>query len=336
MDIMEEDNNTKSGAGGGIHSLADFEASLPEEERISFRDAQLVFTLNESENTADKNIGPNIPKDSQAGGNYPRGALWLGGQFSVRDSDTLLKRGTTHILTCNGRRPFFFPGKIQPDIKVIDWDDEDQQELDELRGALDFLKNALLSGGVVLIHCTAGRSRSAAVVLAFFIECMGMSCDEALAALKLKRPWVDYFMERAGERWEVVVFTASLAKYADPLLDLLDKKTGVIRHRLFRESCYPFQGNYVKDLTSLGREMTRCVIVDNSPHSYAFQPQNALPVASFIDDPRDNDLLDLLPYLDELAEAKDVTETLVRNDGFVPRRTFHSRGLPVPHHRRYQ
>ena len=26
MDIMEEDNNTKSGAGGGIHSLADFEA----------------------------------------------------------------------------------------------------------------------------------------------------------------------------------------------------------------------------------------------------------------------------------------------------------------------
>ena len=38
----------------------------------------------------------------------------------------------------------------------------------------------------------------------------------------LKRPWVDYFMERAGERWEVVVFTASLAKYADPLLDLLE------------------------------------------------------------------------------------------------------------------
>jgi RNA polymerase II subunit A small phosphatase-like protein len=152
----------------------------------------------------------------------------------------------------------------------------------------------------------------------------------------LKRPWVDYFMECAGERWEVVVFTASLAKYADPLLDLLDKKAGVIRHRLFRESCYPFQGNYVKDLTSLGRDMTKCVIVDNSPHSYAFQPQNALPVASFIDDPRDNDLLDLLPYLDELAEAKDVTETLVRNDGFVPRRTFHSRGLPVPHRRRYQ
>lgn len=150
----------------------------------------------------------------------------------------------------------------------------------------------------------------------------------------LKRPWVDYFMEEVAELYEIVVFTASLAKYADPLLDLLDKKN-VIRHRLFRESCYPFQGNYVKDLTCLGRDMRRVIIVDNSPHSYAFQPQNALPVSSFIDDPRDNDLLDMLPYLRELAEAPDVADTLVANDGFVPRRSFHSRGLPVPHHRQF-
>ena len=116
----------------------------------------------------------------------------------------------------------------------------------------------------------------------------------------LKRPWVDYFMEEVAKQYEVVVFTASLAKYADPLLDLLDKRK-TVRHRLFRESCYLYQGNYVKDLTSLGRPMASTVIVDNSPHSYAFQPQNALPVSSFIDDPRDNDLLDMLPYLQELA-----------------------------------
>ena len=39
----------------------------------------------------------------------------------------------------------------------------------------------------------------------------------------LKRPWVDYFLEEMGKIYEVVVFTASLSKYADPLLDLLDK-----------------------------------------------------------------------------------------------------------------
>ena len=85
----------------------------------------------------------------------------------------------------------------------------------------------------------------------------------------LKRPWVDYFMEEVAKRYEVVVFTASLAKYADPLLDVLDKNK-TVKHRLFRESCYLYQGNYVKDLTSLGRPMCSTVIIDNSPHSYAF------------------------------------------------------------------
>ena len=145
----------------------------------------------------------------------------------------------------------------------------------------------------------------------------------------LKRPYVDYFMEEMGKHYEIVVFTASLAKYADPLLDLLDVNN-VIRWRLFRESCYPFQGNYVKDLTSLGRPLERTIILDNSPHSYAFQPQNALPISSFIDDPTDCDLLDAVPVLVELAKAADVAATLVANDGYLPRMRYAERGLPMP------
>ena len=145
----------------------------------------------------------------------------------------------------------------------------------------------------------------------------------------LKRPYVDYFMEEMGKHYEIVVFTASLAKYADPLLARLDVNH-VIRWRLFRESCYPFQGNYVKDLTSLGRPLERTIILDNSPHSYAFQPQNALPISSFIDDPTDCDLLDAVPVLVELAKAADVAATLVANDGYLPRMPYAERGLPMP------
>ena len=78
-----------------------------------------------------------------------------------------------------------------------------------------------------------------------------------------------------GSRFEVIVFTASLAKYADPLLDLLDRGS-CVRWRLFRESCYPYEGNYVKDLTCLGRPLKDVIIVDNSPHSYIFHPFNAV------------------------------------------------------------
>ena len=62
----------------------------------------------------------------------------------------------------------------------------------------------------------------------------------------LKRPGVDLFLSRMAELYEIVVYTASLSKYADPLLDKLDPKN-LVRWRLFREHCVFHQGHYVKD-----------------------------------------------------------------------------------------
>ncbi|GAB4816709.1 hypothetical protein N2152v2_003755 [Parachlorella kessleri] len=125
----------------------------------------------------------------------------------------------------------------------------------------------------------------------------------------LKRPFVDHFLRTVGHRFEVVVFTASLGKYADPLLDLLDK-ANVVRWRLFREACCPYEGSYVKDLQCLGRDLCDVIIVDNSPHSYIFQPENALPIGTFIDDPQDQELLDCLETLLAVERADDVRKQL--------------------------
>ncbi|KAJ3121078.1 hypothetical protein HK101_006792, partial [Irineochytrium annulatum] len=95
----------------------------------------------------------------------------------------------------------------------------------------------------------------------------------------LKRPGVDVFLQRLGKQFEVVVFTASLAKYADPVLDMLDKHR-VVKHRLFREACLHHKGNYVKDLGQLGRDLKDVIILDNSPASYIFHPTNAIPISS--------------------------------------------------------
>ncbi|KOS23440.1 putative phosphatase PSR2 [Escovopsis weberi] len=116
----------------------------------------------------------------------------------------------------------------------------------------------------------------------------------------IKRPGVDEFMKRVGELYEVVVFTASVSKYGDPLLDQLDIHN-VVHHRLFRESCYNHQGNYVKDLSQVGRDLRDTIIIDNSPTSYIFHPQHAVPISSWFSDAHDNELLDLIPVLEDLA-----------------------------------
>ncbi|KAJ4986726.1 NLI interacting factor-like phosphatase [Stagonosporopsis vannaccii] len=127
----------------------------------------------------------------------------------------------------------------------------------------------------------------------------------------IKRPGVDQFMKRVGELYEVVVFTASVSKYGDPLLDQLDIH-GVVHHRLFRESCYNHQGNYVKDLSQIGRDLKDTIIIDNSPTSYIFHPQHAVPISSWFSDAHDNELLDLIPVLEDLAgnQVSDVSLVL--------------------------
>ncbi|XP_069771044.1 CTD (carboxy-terminal domain, RNA polymerase II, polypeptide A) small phosphatase-like a isoform X2 [Narcine bancroftii] len=125
----------------------------------------------------------------------------------------------------------------------------------------------------------------------------------------LKRPHVDLFLQKMGQLFECVLFTASLAKYADPVADLLDR-WGVFRARLFRESCVFHRGNYVKDLSRLGRDLSKVIIVDNSPASYIFHPENAVPVQSWFDDMSDTELYDLIPFFEGLSKEEDVYTVL--------------------------
>lgn len=120
-----------------------------------------------------------------------------------------------------------------------------------------------------------------------------------------KRPGVDEFLVEMARHYEVVVYTASLNKYADPLLDLLDP-LGVVRTRLFRESCVFYAGNFVKDLSLLNRPLESCVLVDNSPASYLFHPENAIDCTSFIDDPHDRELEQIAEFLIGIKDVEDV------------------------------
>lgn len=130
----------------------------------------------------------------------------------------------------------------------------------------------------------------------------------------LKRPWVDEFLVEVAKHYEVVVFTASLSLYANPLLDMLDVNE-VIEHRLFREACVLHGQAYVKDLSLLGRKMKDTIIVDNSPLSYAFQPTSAVPITSWFDDRKDNQLKELIPVLcTKLKHAPDVRSVLDANN----------------------
>lgn len=79
------------------------------------------------------------------------------------------------------------------------------------------------------------------------------------------RPHLKDFLERVSSLFEIIIFTASQSIYAEQLLNVLDPKRKLFRHRVYRESCVFVEGNYLKDLSVLGRDLAHVVIVDNSP-----------------------------------------------------------------------
>ena len=98
--------------------------------------------------------------------------------------------------------------------------------------------------------------------------------------------------------FEVIIYTASLSKYADPLMDMMDPN-GYCTARLFREHCAFVNGVFVKDMSVLGRDMKDTILIDNSPTSYMLQPECGLPILSWYDDMSDRVLLEYIPMLIE-------------------------------------
>jgi len=118
------------------------------------------------------------------------------------------------------------------------------------------------------------------------------------------RPFTRLALEMWSRVYEVVVFTASAAVYADRVLDFLDPQREFIAHRLYRQHCTEIYGGHFKDVRRLGRRIEDVVLVDNSPLALGLCPDNGVLVSSwFGDDYADTELLDLIRLLEHCTDA---------------------------------
>ncbi|KAG7194979.1 uncharacterized protein KQ657_004090 [Scheffersomyces spartinae] len=281
----ETETKTPSALNGGIHSN---EQILEAEQEIQSKDLELY------ENDIDAELAKNL-KQPDHNHKYLNGSD-ANGNSSVSNTS----REDSHI------------DAILEDAIVEDEDSlsdlsklQEGQSFNPETGALLGFKDVsrfgtkkclVLDLDETLVHSSFKFLRTADFVIPVEID------DQVHHVYVIKRPGVDEFLRLVGEWFEVVVFTASVSKYGDPLLDKLDINNAV-HHRLFRDSCYNYQGNYIKNLSQMGRPLLDLIIIDNSPASYIFHPQHSVPISSWFSDTHDNELLDLLPLLHDLSKS---------------------------------
>ena len=123
----------------------------------------------------------------------------------------------------------------------------------------------------------------------------------------LIRPGAKNFIKKVSKLYETIIFTASLSKYASPLLDKLDPDKN-IKYRLYREHCTFLNGIYIKELKRLNRDLKDVLIVDNSPLAYSFDVENGLPIKSWYEDKSDDELEIIFPVLEFLSKVNDVRD----------------------------
>lgn len=128
-----------------------------------------------------------------------------------------------------------------------------------------------------------------------------------------KRPFVDQFLAEVLPHFYVVIFTASLAQYANPIIDLICPGLPTSQ-RMFRESCTFHEGLLVKDLTIFEAPLERVIIVDNNPCSFMMHPENAILSVTWEGEQDDSELMDyILPVLQKCIKADDVRPILAAN-----------------------
>lgn len=121
----------------------------------------------------------------------------------------------------------------------------------------------------------------------------------------LVRPFAQEFLELMSEKFELVVFTAAVQEYADWIIDRIDNK-GLVKHRLYREHTKYQDDAYIKDLSKIGRELSKTIIIDNNADNFKLQPENGIYIKSWYDNPQDQALRQLSKVLLKLVEVEPV------------------------------
>ena len=120
--------------------------------------------------------------------------IYIGDEHAAASLAALRDAGVTHVLNCTHLRSSLdgvegAPQHLQ--LHLLDNTSDLPRMAAALTKGVDFITSALDKGGTVLVHCRAGISRSATLVIAYLVRATQQPVDAVFERVRAKRRVID-------------------------------------------------------------------------------------------------------------------------------------------------
>ena len=137
------------------------------------------------------------------------------------------------------------------------------------------------------------------------------------------RPNLYEFLKKMKKIYELVLFSFGSPEYVDPIVNAIEKNEKYFEHRLYKQHCVLYGNEYVKDLSKIGRDLKKTLIVDILSKNFRLQIDNGICMKAFYGDCRkDKNTLKLLSnVLEDIKydadKTNDIRLSLKKKENFI-------------------
>lgn len=126
------------------------------------------------------------------------------------------------------------------------------------------------------------------------IEFKDMSSNKCILHI---RPGLFGFLGKLKPFYELITFTSASKEYAQPIINEIESKNKYFDYTFFREHSVISGNDFVKDISRIGRDMKKIIIVDNMEQNFRLNKKNGIKIKPFYGEQNDNVLNELSKIL---------------------------------------
>ena len=108
------------------------------------------------------------------------------------------------------------------------------------------------------------------------------------------------FLSTIKPFFELILFSIDSKDFSYPIINMIENDKKYFDYKFYKDHCVLYKNNLIKDVTLIGRDLSKIIIVDNNETCFELNKENGIKISSFYGDKNDNKLFELKNILKEI------------------------------------